>query len=203
MRKIILSLGVTLFLYSCSQASYRVPSSLNQCLPYTQAAPFFKAIADDSKYLKTNAFVGKVENMKVHTNGESGYFKKIELIENAKPGTELNLAYFIFEDDYSSAFLTKKLIEASQKGVKVNLLIDYFMSVKYKKWLAYINSQKGIKVKLFRPASKKFKSYLKKDLEMTDAHSFLEGFALQDPAMIQKGLSSLSRSKASNRSGNL
>ena len=38
----------------------------------------------------------------------------------------LDLAYYIFDDDYSSSRLSQALIDAAKRGVKVRLLVDYF-----------------------------------------------------------------------------
>lgn len=128
-----------------------------------------------------------VKNPQFHLKGESGFFKKIDLIERAVEGSTIELAYFIFESDYSSSFLASKMIEASQRGVKVNILIDYFMAQSHLEFLTYLNSHKGIEIKLFRPASPDFVKYLESELQMKDSMSFLTGLAKQDIELIKKG----------------
>ncbi len=177
-----------LFFVSCSQyESVQVNRGPTSTLESSNSA-FFEALNKNSRYHVPTTLPATVKNMKVHTGGESGFFKKIEIVENALPGTDLELAFFIYEDDYSSSYLTKKLIEASQRGVKVYLLIDYFMSIKTKNLFSFINSHPNIEVKRFRPASEEFVTFLEEDLGLIDSKSFLHGIALQDPAMLTKGL---------------
>ncbi|MCB1955718.1 MAG: hypothetical protein KDG55_08575 [Rhodocyclaceae bacterium] len=42
----------------------------------------------------------------------------------------VDLAYYIFSDDYSSARLAQALIDAARRGVRVRLLVDYFSAYK-------------------------------------------------------------------------
>lgn len=133
---------------------------------------------------------GLITKSEVHISGESGFFKKISLIESAKPGTTLHLAYFIIEDDYSSSYLVKKLIEASERGVKVELLTDYVMSDKYLTWLQFIASHKSISVKRFRPPTKEFSDFLTKNLQMKDVDSFFKGLMQQNSNLLMQALMS-------------
>ena len=137
-----------------------------------------------------HAVAGMLKNPEVHHGSESGFFKKIDMIERAKRGTQINLAYFIYEDDYSSSYLTQKLIAAASRGVKVHMLIDYFMAQKYMPLMSFLQAHEGINVLLWRPASREFKSYLKEDLAMAQWGHFLRGFATQNPGLILKGIQS-------------
>lgn len=136
-----------------------------------------------------NAIDGTITKSVVHLSGESGYFKKIEMIDNAKPKSTIRLAYFIFEDDYSSSFLAQKLIQAVKRDVRVEIVMDYMMTEKYVDWIKFL-VHNGINIKRFRPPTKDFVAYLKTNLKMSDADSFLKGLSLQNPELIMKGMMS-------------
>lgn len=58
------------------------------------------------------------------THNDAALDAKLGMIADARES--LDLAYYIFSDDYSSALLTQALIDAAQRGVQVRLLLDYF-----------------------------------------------------------------------------
>ena len=137
-----------------------------------------------------NSIVGTLSKFKVHTGSESGYFKKLSMINSAKSGDSLDLAYFIIESDYSSSYLISKIIAASKRGVKVRILVDYFMSFGNIKTLELLNSTENITVKLFRPATDRFRQFLTTELEMSRPDSFLVGIASQNKDLILDGIAS-------------
>src|SRR5262245_55442391 len=47
---------------------------------------------------------------------------KLELIDRATQS--IDMAYFIYTADYSSSYLSQKLIAKAQSGVKVRILVD-------------------------------------------------------------------------------
>lgn len=65
-----------------------------------------------------------VANASVITDNDAAFQSKLKLINEAK--TSLDLVYYIYDDDYSSAVLSEALIAAAQRGVKIRLLVDYF-----------------------------------------------------------------------------
>lgn len=68
------------------------------------------------------------ENAIVLTDNDDAFLHKLHMIENAK--RSVDLAYFIFADDYSSSAMIKALIQAAQRGVRVRLLVDYHTNYK-------------------------------------------------------------------------
>ncbi len=64
-----------------------------------------------------------IERAVLLTDNDDAFDAKLELIESARES--LDLAYFIFADDYSSSALAVALIEAAKRGVRVRLLLDY------------------------------------------------------------------------------
>lgn len=64
----------------------------------------------------------------VLTNNDAAFAAKLRAIESATQS--LDLAYYIFADDYTSARLSQALIDAAGRGVQVRLLVDYFSAYK-------------------------------------------------------------------------
>ncbi|MEZ4871610.1 MAG: phospholipase D-like domain-containing protein [Bdellovibrionales bacterium] len=64
--------------------------------------------------------------MVILTDNDTSFWKKIEVIRNAKE--ELRLGYCIYHNDFTSSYLSRELIRAAQRGVKIKLLVDYFRS---------------------------------------------------------------------------
>lgn len=60
----------------------------------------------------------------VLTDNDAAFAAKLEVIASATES--LDLAYYIFADDYSSTALTQALLDATRRGVRVRLLLDYF-----------------------------------------------------------------------------
>ena len=65
---------------------------------------------------------------RVEMDNDAAFADKLALVEGAKQS--LDLAYYIFDDDYSSSRLSQALIDAAKRGVKVRLLVDYFSEYK-------------------------------------------------------------------------
>jgi phosphatidylserine/phosphatidylglycerophosphate/cardiolipin synthase-like enzyme len=168
---------------SSQKLSYRFPATEG-----INCAQAIKSFLNFPKSVFRKSIDGLITKSQVHISGESGFFKKVSLIESAKPGSVLHLAYFIVEDDYSSSFLVKKLIEASERGVKVELLTDYVMSDKYLTWLQFIASHNGISVKRFRPPTREFSDFLTKNLQMKDVDSFFKGLMQQNSNLLLQAM---------------
>jgi len=64
----------------------------------------------------------------VITDNDAAFAEKLRLIEQAKHS--LDLAYYIFSDDYTSSLLSQALIDSANRGVRVRLLLDYFRAYK-------------------------------------------------------------------------
>ncbi len=62
------------------------------------------------------------------THNDAAFAAKLRAIESATQS--LDLAYYIFADDYTSSRLSQALIDAAARGVQVRLLVDYFSAYK-------------------------------------------------------------------------
>ena len=60
----------------------------------------------------------------VFTDNDDAFESKLEMIHDAQKSIDLN--YYIYHNDYSSAVLSKALIDAARGGVQVRILLDYF-----------------------------------------------------------------------------
>jgi len=57
------------------------------------------------------------------TDNDDAFDIKIEHIRQAT--SSIDLAYYIYADDYSSSLISRELLAATQRGVKVRMLLDY------------------------------------------------------------------------------
>ncbi len=138
--------------------------------------------------------VGYAQHLQVLVNGEAGFLKKIDLIKRAK--SELNIAYFIFEDDFTAAYMAEQLIEKS-RTTKIRLLVDHMMTEKYAsgtetslRMLPYLAGIPNIEVRRFRDGSPEFKLFMRDRFKMQDPEAFIRGLSLQDPKQIEIALAS-------------
>ncbi len=106
-------------------------------------APFY-AVQKESE--------GHHNEMMILNHGITAFWKRIELIRNAKKNIEVE--YFIYGLDDTSKAFTSELIKASERGVKVRILVDksaaiFVLDEYYAKALA----EKGVEVKYYNDAS--------------------------------------------------
>lgn len=80
-------------------------------------------LSDQSIALNASTPALKVKRGLVITDNNLAFEEKINLIREAKK--TIDLAYYIFKDDFSSSALSKALINAANRGVQVRLLLDY------------------------------------------------------------------------------
>ena len=64
-----------------------------------------------------------VQKVDILMDNNEAFDSKLEIIRNAKQ--TLNLVYFIYATDHSTSHLSKELIKAAKRGVKVQILVDY------------------------------------------------------------------------------
>ena len=60
---------------------------------------------------------------RILTDNDDAFETKLDLIKKASKS--IDLAYYIFDDDYSSSLIAKELINATKRGVSVRMLLDY------------------------------------------------------------------------------
>jgi len=107
--------------------------------------------------------VGKVSSLaidsgKVITDNQYAFETKLALIDQAK--TSIDLVYFIVSDDYSSSVFASRLIAASQRGVKVRLLVDYVTNYSRLDWFSMleVEGRENLTVRFYgRPSNNMIK----------------------------------------------
>ena len=80
----------------------------------------------------------------VITHNDAAFAAKLRLVEEAEKSVDL--AYYIFSDDYTSSRLSQALIDAARRGVRVRLLLDYFSAYKDLDRLSWLEQQGGGKL---------------------------------------------------------
>ncbi|MCF6253964.1 MAG: phospholipase D-like domain-containing protein, partial [Thiomicrorhabdus sp.] len=88
---------------------------------------------------KANALT--IDSGRVMTDNQQSFESKLALINQAK--TSIDLVYFIVSDDYSSSVFASRLIAASQRGVKVRLLVDYVTNYSRLDWFSMLEAGGG------------------------------------------------------------
>jgi phosphatidylserine/phosphatidylglycerophosphate/cardiolipin synthase-like enzyme len=81
-------------------------------------------ISEDTLRVNSSTPRLQIQRAAVVVDNDTAFERKLALIEGAT--RQLDLAYFIYADDYSSAVLTDALVRAARRGVQVRLLLDYF-----------------------------------------------------------------------------
>jgi phosphatidylserine/phosphatidylglycerophosphate/cardiolipin synthase-like enzyme len=81
-------------------------------------------LSDETLALNASAPPLEIKAGRILLDNDSAFEQKLELIRGARES--LDLAYYIFENDYSSSLLATELIAAARRGVRVRILLDYF-----------------------------------------------------------------------------
>ncbi len=94
-----------------------------------------------------------VPSVTVETKNEQAFFQKVRSIDQAT--RSIDMAYFIYSDDFTSSYLSRKLIQRARSGVKVRILLDAAMATPFHNFFKML-VQKGsgnLQVAYFRPVS--------------------------------------------------
>lgn len=83
-----------------------------------------ESLLSDSDVEKFATARFRAQKAKLLFDNKAALDAKIAVIEAAQPGDTLRLMYYIFKNDYSSAYFTKKLVAKAQQGVKVKIFLD-------------------------------------------------------------------------------
>lgn len=111
----------------------------------------FGAVGFDSTSFKSE-MTGTTHKIKLLNSGLASLEERLEMIERAQK--TIDVEYFIYNADISGKIFTQALIEQAQKGVKVRLLLDYFLIKKHITPFHADELQKlGIEVKYFNPTA--------------------------------------------------
>ena len=85
-----------------------------------------------------------IEHGRVLTDNDDAFETKLALIRQAT--SSIDLAYYIFSDDYSSSLMARELLAATQRGVRVRMLLDYhshYQALNYFRMLEYFGNKES------------------------------------------------------------
>lgn len=80
-----------------------------------------------NKYASAN-LTGAYSNARIVIDNDESFRQKIEMIRKATKS--IDMMYYIYATDQSASLFTKEIVAAAKRGVRVNLLLDYFMNYK-------------------------------------------------------------------------
>lgn len=92
----------------------------------------------------------EIKSLTIQTDNDLAFHSKLELIENAQKS--IKMVYYIYNNDYTSAFFTEKLLQAVERGVKVEILLDYMTN--YSRLDFYSMIEKQARLRAFKAGSK-------------------------------------------------
>jgi len=111
--------GLVIFLNACSSTPSQFISE------ETRETGHF---SNDSVLLNASSPALAFQKGFILTDNDDAFDSKLVLIEGARHS--IDLAYYIFADDYSSSAMSMALIDAAKRGVKVRMLLDYHSNYK-------------------------------------------------------------------------
>lgn len=114
------------------------------------------------------------------------YTAKRKLIQTVKPAGSIDLSYFIIDSDPTSATIMQDLLKKADEGVKVRILVDYFMSPKQVPMLLLLDQHKNIEVRRFRPPTPELITHLK--AQVIDPKKFIAGIMYQQKSLLEESL---------------
>ncbi len=117
-------------------AGLLISQSIYAANPFSTVAQKFKNIfstgeakvfsAADIKQAASAEF--EVKSARLITDNDEAFQSKLAMVQSAKES--IKMIYFIYSDDYSSSLFTQEVIKAAQRGVKVELLVDFLTNYK-------------------------------------------------------------------------
>ncbi|MFD2177236.1 phospholipase D-like domain-containing protein [Veronia pacifica] len=104
----------------------RYPLAIFYCLVLMVSACATSTNQGLTKLLESSSVALETKSGKLIRDNDEALLTKLNMIRSAKQ--TIDLAYYIYADDSSTAVLTEALIDAANRGVKVRLLLDYFIN---------------------------------------------------------------------------
>ena len=90
--------------------------------------------------------------MQILNNGPAALYARIDMIRRAN--TSLELEYFIFNPDSTGRIIIKELVKASERGVRVRILVDKSLAVfKLNEYYASVLKKHKIELRYYNAAS--------------------------------------------------
>jgi len=96
-------------------------------------------LSDASLQLNASAPPLNVAEAVVMSDNDDSFEHKLRMVRSAD--RRIDLAYYIFADDYTSSALSRALIKAAQRGVAVRMLLDYHANYQHLDLLSMMEEQ--------------------------------------------------------------
>ncbi len=95
----------------------------------------------DDATLARHATIGpfQARTARVLNDNDAAFAQKLRLVEGAR--SSIDMLYYVYHDDYSSAVFSRALLAATARGVAVRLLVDYNKSYKYLDYYTMLERQ--------------------------------------------------------------
>jgi len=103
--------------------------------------PATQQVTDERLLKDASAAPLVMKEGKVMTDNDEAFLSKVKLIQGAQ--NSIDLAYYIFNEDYSSSYFSKALIDAARRGVHVRVLVDYAYNYKRLDWYSMMEKLGG------------------------------------------------------------
>lgn len=132
----------------------------------------------------------QAETSNIYTDNAAAFTSKYEMLNKVKKN--LDLSYFIVEDDYSSSLFFQKVIQKIEQGrangspIRVRLLVDYFMTDLQIPFLKFLDAYPEIEVKRFGAPTEQWKKVMS-DLHI-DGPLFVTSLMAQDSKGLKASL---------------
>lgn len=96
--------------------------------------------------------VNDSHRIKILNHGLASFEERLQMVERAQKS--IDVEYFIYNVDKSGKIFSQALIKKAREGVKVRMLLDYFMvKSQFSPFFAHEMEQNGIEVKYFNTTS--------------------------------------------------
>lgn len=156
MRIAILLLIASLFI-SCSTAKKEIAEVTPLKATRNVASELVEPVSPEDANINPDVYPYRVsmvpnQEMKILSNGTAALWARIDMIRRAQQSIEVE--YFIFNADIAGRLLTKELVKAAERGVKVRVMVDKSIAVfVLNEFYAFILKQKNVEVRYYNTAS--------------------------------------------------
>jgi phosphatidylserine/phosphatidylglycerophosphate/cardiolipin synthase-like enzyme len=113
---------------------------------------------------------------------QDAWAAKRQLIRSARPDGTIDLSYFIIDHDPTTAALVEELVAKADRGTRVRVLVDYFMSDTQLPTLLFLDKHPRIEVRRFRPPTERLVHELR--VQGVDPDLFIGGLMKTDQKLI-------------------
>lgn len=150
-------LFVTLLFISCSTTKKEVAEVTPLKAQRTVASELIEPVSPEDAAINPDVYPYRVsmvpnQEMKILNNGSAALWARIDMARRAQKSIEVE--YFIFNADMTGRILTKELVKAAERGVKVRIMVDKSIAVfVLNEFYAHILKQKNVEVRYYNTAS--------------------------------------------------